>query len=270
MVVIDNYVNGNACDICRYHQKIVNMPVIFDIEKNRGISFARNKAVASASDNTDFIAFLDDDEIPEPNWLDELLYTSKMFNADIVSGVIVPSFDRPPPKWIEQGGYFTRQRPPTGHLLLEARTGNSLIKRSLFRKIGDFDPRFALTGGEDTHFSMRASRAGFTIVASDESIVYESIHQTQMSAMWILMRAYRIGNTFIRCKTYIDFSASSKVYWALRGFTRIVRGICRIPLSIVFGRIYLVNSFYSIYNGVGILTGLLGYRYNEYTLTHGK
>lgn len=264
VVVIDNYVTGNAYNICTAFIPLLHMPLIFITEQRRGISFARNRAIEAVSDDTDFIAFLDDDEIPEPNWLDELLYTSKMYNADIVNGVIVPSFTSPFPKWIEKGGFFYRDRPPTGQVIFEARTGNSLIRRDLFHKLGNFDHRFALTGGEDTHFSMRAFLAGYKIVASNESIVYESIPASRMSTKWLLLRAYRTGNTFIRCKKYLNPSISLQLFWSLRGMSRMTRGLLQTPLSIFYGQIHLVKSLQSICNGAGLLSGLFGYSYREY------
>lgn len=270
VVVIDNYVIGNANDICKQFESIPFVPLIFRTENKRGISFARNKAIESVSVDTDFIAFLDDDEIPEPNWLDELLYTSAQCNADIVNGVIVPSFSTPLPDWIQKGGFFDRERFPTGQIIFEARTGNSLIKRNLFCKLGGFDHRFALTGGEDTHFSMKAFRAGHKIVASDESIVYESIPASKMSPKWLLMRAYRIGNTFIRSNTYIYTSKSLHIFWAIRALSRIAHGILRAPFGVIFGKAYFVKSLQSIFNGAGMLSGISGYRYHEYNTIHGK
>ena len=40
-------------------------PVVYVVEPERGIPFARNRAVREAADS-DFVVFIDDDEIPEP------------------------------------------------------------------------------------------------------------------------------------------------------------------------------------------------------------
>ena len=43
------------------------------VEGRRGIPQARNAAVAVALERADFVAFIDDDEVPSPLWLAELL-----------------------------------------------------------------------------------------------------------------------------------------------------------------------------------------------------
>ena len=53
------------------------------IEDNRGISHARNRLVKE-SKNADFLAFIDDDETAEPQWLDELLSLMKQTDADAI------------------------------------------------------------------------------------------------------------------------------------------------------------------------------------------
>jgi len=47
-------------------------PLEYFVEEGRGISFARNTLVRRAS-NSDFIAFIDDDEVADSKWLDSLL-----------------------------------------------------------------------------------------------------------------------------------------------------------------------------------------------------
>ena len=63
-------------------------------EPRPGISHARNRGVAEAKG--DFVAFIDDDELPAPNWLESLLLTQRTYRADVVLGPVRPVFDRPP------------------------------------------------------------------------------------------------------------------------------------------------------------------------------
>ena len=47
--------------------------ISYSVEPQRGIPFARNRSVLSASADSDFFVFIDDDEVPAPLWLDTLL-----------------------------------------------------------------------------------------------------------------------------------------------------------------------------------------------------
>ena len=107
------------------------------------------------------MAFVDDDEWPEPGWLSALLRTQREYGADIVAGPSVPIYEPPEVDWIVKGGFFERPRFATGTRLDNARTSNVLIASRVLEAIDPaFDDRFGMTGGEDTHFFARARRAG--------------------------------------------------------------------------------------------------------------
>jgi glycosyltransferase involved in cell wall biosynthesis len=269
LIVIDNDVIGNAANLCKTISLELNMEVKCFTEIQRGISYARNKAVESVSYDADFIAFIDDDEIAEPAWLDELLFTQERHNADVVTGCVLPYFINNVPRWIQKGAFFERERYPTGQVLDWARTGNVLIRRKIFDQIGKFDERFALTGGEDTHFFMRVHRAGYKIVWSNEAVVYEWIPATRITTRWILQRAFRNGNSFILCNKDLS-PLIVTLFWTARGFWRIFKGVLGIPFVLFFGRHRIVKSLQSAFNGAGIIAGMMNINYKEYRRTHGN
>lgn len=268
LIVVDNDVSGTAMQLCQEMRSGFKWPLNCFIEVKRGISYARNKAIESVSDDAGFVAFIDDDEVPEPYWLDELLYVQYKYNADVVTGPVLPYFTGDVSKWIQRGGFFERERHPTGHFISYARTGNVLIRSKIFNDLGRFDERFALTGGEDTHFFMRVHRAGFKIVWSDAAIVYEWVPESRMNAKWILQRAFRVGNTDGLCEIYLSSSLLVRIVWTARGFARISKGLLRIPAVFLFGRHQLVKSLRSIFHGAGTIAGIVGIKYEEYRNTH--
>ncbi len=268
LIVVDNDVMGNAANLCKTTSLVLNMEVKCFTEAQRGISYARNKAVESVSYDADFIALIDDDEIAEPSWLDELLFAQEKNNADVVTGCVLPYFINNVPEWIERGAFFERKRYLTGQVLDWARTGNVLIRKKLFDQIGKFDERFALTGGEDTHFFMRVHLAGYKIVWSDEAVIYEWIPATRINARWILQRAFRNGNSFMLCNKDLSPSIVT-IVWTARGLWRICKGVLGIPFALFFGRHKVVKSLQSAFNGAGIISGMMGTHYEEYRKTHG-
>jgi len=268
LVVVDNDVLGNAAYLCKTIQPDLGMEAKCFTEARRGISYARNKAVESVGYDVDFIAFIDDDEVAEPSWLDELLFAQEKHNADVVTGCVLRYFNDSVPEWIERGAFFERERYSTGQILEGASTGNVLIRRKLFDHLGKFDERFALTGGEDTHFFMRVHLAGYKIVWSDEAVVYEWIPATRINARWILQRAFRNGNSFMLCNKDLSSSIVT-IVWTARGLWRICKGVLGIPFVLLFGRHQVVKSLQSAFNGAGIVAGMMSINYKEYCKTHG-
>jgi hypothetical protein len=69
----------------------------------------------------DFFAFIDDDEIPDPNWLEQLLLTQARTGADVVRGCVEPILPDGSPTWIKDGHFFgwPRSHPDTGKSLLD-------------------------------------------------------------------------------------------------------------------------------------------------------
>lgn len=271
LVVVDNDVVGSAANLCKIIQPELGMEIKCITEARRGISFARNKAIESVGHDVNFIAFIDDDEFTEISWLDELLFVQEKYNANIVMGCILPYFTDMVPEWIRKGAFFERKRYPTGQVLKTGigSTGNVLINRKIFDRLGKFDERFALMGGEDTHFFMRAHLAGYKIVWSDEAVVREWVHATRMNARWILQRAFRTGSSYILCSKDLYPSRVTNFIWTVRGLLRITKGLLSIPFVAIFGRHLIVKSLQTAFNGAGIIAGMMGIRYNEYSKIHG-
>lgn len=274
IVVVDNDPEGSASEICEKLASELGCPLEYHLEARRGISHARNRAVlCAAALNADFLAFVDDDEVPEPSWLDELLFVQRSYAADVVGGPVLPHFYEPVPDWIVKGKLFEqpfeRPRYPTGQLLQLTAAGNVLIRTKMFEEMDEyFDERLGLTGGEDTHFFTQVHGAGYRIVWADEAVVHEWTPRSRASASWILKRAYRLGNASSLYEMYSRAGALTRAVRFAKGSGRIVQGILLIPggalLSIVWGHHLLLKPLIYIVRGAGMLTGLIGVRYEEY------
>lgn len=272
LVVVDNDPEESGLRVCQEVAHQLRWPLKAVVEPRRGIPFARNTAVRTAGE-VDFIAFIDDDEVPDPRWLDELLNVQNRFGVDVVTGPVVPRFLEQPPRWMVKGRLFERRRVATGTLLNSARTSNVLISRSVFQGLDQwFNEGMALTGGTDTHFFLRASRSGFRIAAADQAIVYEWIPPSRMSVRWILQRAYRLGNTLAICDRDLASSWTTLVRRAAMGCTRIAVGCVFTPIAAIVPvpgyKAHIVKGLKQIWRGIGTLRGLAGHRYEEYKRIH--
>lgn len=111
IILVDNDPTCSARTFCEQFQLQFKWSLKYFSEPQRGISYERNKAVAEASDAADFILFIDDDEVPEPAWLDELLIAQQAYNADVVAGPSLPFFPVPDtPEWVVKGKFFESPR----------------------------------------------------------------------------------------------------------------------------------------------------------------
>jgi succinoglycan biosynthesis protein ExoM len=269
IVIVDNDPDGSARATV---DSIDGMPFILRYvnEPRRGISFARNRAVAEADPSSDWIAFLDDDEEPEPAWLDELLRVQAEHGADVVAGPVPPKFESPAPRWVLRGRFHEPPRHATGTLLPYADTGNVLVRASLFREFpAPFAPSLALAGGEDTHFFLRVARARHRIVWADDAVAWEWVPPSRVRLPWLLRRAFRRGNTWALLERELEPGLRIRARRILRGGGRIARGAVLLPVAAVRGRHAVVDALRGICFGAGSLAGVAGYRYDEYRTTHG-
>jgi GT2 family glycosyltransferase len=269
VVVVDNDPQASSRELCREIAPNFPWQLEYHVEPQRGIPFARNRSVAVVVNDVDFIIFIDDDEVPQPSWLDHLLHAQQTYNADAVSGPVIPYFDQPIPPWIEKGRFFERPRHQTGYLMFGASTNNTLVRSEVIKAMGKvFDERLALTGGSDWHFFRRVHQAGYKIIWADDAIVYEWIPRSRSNMGWLLQRSYRLGTTESFCEIDINPTFSTKLICAFKGIRRIIIGLLLIPLSLVQGRPKLVKTLRYIYHSTGMLSGATGKTYNEYQTIH--
>jgi succinoglycan biosynthesis protein ExoM len=259
IVVVDNDPAGLACRFCEGVRSDLNWPLRCFTEPRRGISYARNRAVTCAVDYADYVAFIDDDEVPEPAWLDELLYAQRLYDADVVAGRVLPHFNEPVSPWAEKGNFFENDQYPTGYLLEVAHTNNVLVRSEVYKNMWPiFDERFALSGGEDTHFFMRAHHGGYKIVWADDAVVYEWIPKTRATIKWLIRRSYNDGNNYSLCLFDLDSSWAVRTERVARASGRIVTGLLLLPVSVALGRRTFVKALQYIALGLGGLAGATG------------
>lgn len=270
VVVVDNDFSGSSKMAAGRYASY--LPLIYAIEPVQNISLARNKAVAIAGEvDCEYIAFVDDDEFVVPLWLDELLSTQEKYAADLVIGPVIPVFAGSAPEWIVKGGFFNRKRYTTGQRIRWGSTGNVLIKRELLDRLDiHFDRKFGLTGGEDTHFFERLYRMDAKIVWSNEAVIKENIPLSRTNLRWLLRRSHFGGNTLALVEKDLAFSKNWAVFRFLKGIGRILQGCTLFLPSLLFGRAPAVKSLACIARGVGMLSGIFGFRFEEYKRIHGS
>lgn len=262
VVVVDNDPSASARLICDEARRWLRWPLTYHVEPRRGIPYARNAAVRLAS-TADYIAFIDDDELPSTYWLDELLDVQRKYSSDAVFGPVLPVYEADTPLWVIRGRFFQRPRHVTGTALKYGASGNVLVKASVFKQIGFFDEYLALCGGEDTDFFMRLRLNGGTLTWADAAVVYEDVPRSRSNLRWILKRAYRTGTIVSLCERKMS-DPRILIVRAAKGCAWFVIGVALLLSNLCLGFHRLAWALVYIFRGIGQLCGLFGFRYNEY------
>jgi glycosyltransferase involved in cell wall biosynthesis len=164
----------------------------------QNIALARNKAIENATG--DFIAFIDDDEFPEHDWLLKMLKTCEAYQSAGVLGPVRPHFEETPPSWIIMGRFCERPDHLTGQVMRweECRTGNLLFRRSILKGLPEaFKPEFG-SGGEDIDFFHRMIRQGHIFHWCNEGIIYETVPRDRWKRRYMLKRALLRGRNILK------------------------------------------------------------------------
>lgn len=265
VVVVDNEARGRAALVCRRFAPAFPWGLRCEEEPRQGITYARNRGLERALPAADFVAFIDDDEVPDPSWLEFLLLAQKAHDADVVSGPVRSTFVTPEiPAWVRRGSFFRPRAHADGARIEVAFTHNVLVRASVFRDVGVFDHRFALTGGEDTDFFMRAHKAGHRMVWAQGAVVEEAVPPSRATVGWILRRGYREWGSHSLCEKALYPSLRVRAERVAKATTLVALGCVSLPVTVFLGKHHMVRSLLLVARGAGSFAGLLGRRYYEY------
>ena len=266
VVIVDNDISGIAEKVSGEIAADFQWSLKTNLESQRGIAYARNKSIACTSADSEFIAIIDDDELPETSWLDELLFVQQKYAADVVTGPVLPDFqEQNVPNWAIKGKFYEPPRYQTGEKRNVAFTGNVLVRAAILRQFDPvFDNRFAITGGEDSHLFLRIDQLGYKIVWADEASAYEWVPQSRINPQWIFMRGYTSWGhqSSIEKELYPSFKVQA--IRIIKGLALIIIGLAKFIPALLQEKHARVNSLLYISRGIGTLTGLLGINYKIY------
>jgi glycosyltransferase involved in cell wall biosynthesis len=185
------------------------VPVRYVREEAKGLAQAYNRGVREARGT--WLAFFDDDQLAEPNWLKELLTAATVTKAKVVGGD--RRLDLPTGNSLVLGptsrnilgehGFSGEARICQGKRLPAG--GNILIARQLFEAIGIFDTSM-LGAGEDSDFVRRARASGAIVSISPEAIVHHVIPPYRLAPSYLRWNSMRWGH----CFAHIDYKNSGR------------------------------------------------------------
>ena len=219
------------------------------------LGLGRCRSLGATIAEGDVIAFIDDDAIPSPTWIEYLIRTFRRSNADIVGGICKPFFlTKKIPKWFDVE-FFGKYLAVENNFIVGC---NFAVKSSVFREIGFFNPllgrfRGLLISNEERDFIIRAYNAGKKIVLDPNVVVFHKITEKRLKISYIIKRIFYQGVS-------IFFTAKNRSFPVFRAMKETLnkRAIEKTKRKISLSDLpkYLL---WMIFSGLGFLLGIFFY-----------
>lgn len=240
VIVVDNTPDGSARALVERAAARHRTAIRYLHEPRPGIAHARNHGVAAS--RGEFIAFIDDDELPSRVWLEALLKTQRLYGGDAVLGPVRPVFEATPARFLPTYRAFFSQTsdaatgtPVEPHQPLRWQRGGCrralasnnalMVKASCFADGEPFEPGLGLTGGEDTLFFTRLQRGGKRILWCKEALVHERVPKERLTPRFVLRRKFRNGQITASTCLRLDPPAYGELAgWLAVGLAQIALG----------------------------------------------
>jgi succinoglycan biosynthesis protein ExoM len=176
------------------------IPIRYVVSGGRSIVNCRNALLAAAAG--DWIAYIDDDQTAEPNWLAELISAQRKFDADVVKSYVRAVYPPGRPSWVDESDPFTRDFGPTGTQLSILATNGILFRRASAVDNGiTFDSKYGSTGGEDADFFFRLQKKGARLISCRTSVANERVPISRLDFGYLRRRytgdGYNYGRFYL-------------------------------------------------------------------------
>lgn len=272
ILVADNDKEKSAEKIVQKFKGI--LPVHYTADPRQGLSNIRNKALKEAEKlGASHIAFIDDDEIADKNWLvNHIDFYNKFENIYISSGPTYKKFHEDYPDYIINNVLFsTVSSKQLGELKKTCASGNVFLPLDIVEKNNIyFCEKFNFSGSEDTDFFSRLREAGYNIGWNFNAINFEIIDKERASIKWILKRSFHNGYSVSLVRFYKNKNIFKRAVYILEKFFTILLNILTIIFSMPFGITKTLNSITRFIKNCGKLSGAIilkerGYYGEQYT-----
>lgn len=187
-----------------------------------GISLARNIGARAA--RTSYIAYIDDDAIPAPDWVERIAAAiAEKDRPALIGGRIMPRWEAPLPPWwppelrgtlsiIEhegQGEYRTPALPPG----LEPYGANIVVHVPTLLALGGFGRQSGRDGrgllsDEEVQVAWRLQDAGHSARYDSRIVVEHQIQASRLTPAWLLSRLYWQGVSTVRTRRQLGHAYS--------------------------------------------------------------
>lgn len=185
-IIVDN---GTSSAAALVEETLAGVPHAYVRLAEPGLVASRNTALATALQHSPVhVAFIDDDETPDPLWLENLLRCMETTGCDLCFGPLRPSYAVPPPAWAEHGPFFWKTGKTYG-------TGNMMMRAAILPASAAhwFQPAFTFLGGEDEEFFARLVHQGARVAVASNAWVSETVPAQRLTLGYVMSTGARDG-----------------------------------------------------------------------------
>jgi glycosyltransferase involved in cell wall biosynthesis len=204
VLVIDNASTDSTADVFEAHRSHRLLPGLRRVRENeQGLTPARRRGVRETS--APWIAFIDDDNILEPGWLDAIAHAIRSHpHAGAIGGRVVLDWEQPPPAVFKRFGFcFAEQEPGGAACELSSLVGAGMVVcRKVLVECGWLErPLLAdrvgkrLVSGGDVEIAQRIRGAGYHLWFTPEAVLRHRIPRDRVRWSYLLRVNYGLGGS---------------------------------------------------------------------------
>lgn len=228
----DNYIvliiDNNSTDNTKYVLESIKYKFnnfYYIVEKNQGLSYARNRALEETK--TPWMASIDSDAKAHPKWIETIFEVIKNNDFDCFGGPYYAwHLYGPQPIWLPKN--FGTYEASQSYGLLKGKTyipgGNYVVRCDVAREIGRFSTELGMKGnqcgyGEETNFFEKMHQAGYRMGYVPNLIIYHCVLPHKYSIKWQFESAFARGKSNAYLDKYLKKSLSYKYLRVTKNIT---------------------------------------------------
>lgn len=135
---------------------------------------ASNRNCGAREAAGDWLAFVDDDCVPDPAWIEEIFRAIQIDAPDIIEGKTICPEKRDDP-------FEEHVENLTGGLYWSC---NLAVRRTVFLQLHGFDEDFLQAGGEDMEFAWRIKKLGLRTAFASRAVVFHPVRRLTWKRIW--------------------------------------------------------------------------------------
>ena len=206
VLVNNNSTDGTEAKCERFQRDFPQVSFRYFVEKNQGLSHARNRGIAEAKGG--ILIYVDDDALVNKEFLRTYAdFFAQYPQASAGGGAILPMYETAEPKWMS---HFTKQL-ITGYLYLGNQTkkfekgkypggGNAGYRKEVFEKIGLFNVDLGrkgenLIGAEEKDIFDKMTAQGMEFYYLPNAVLYHIIPESKLTKEYFNRLTFAIGQS---------------------------------------------------------------------------
>ena len=175
---------------------------IVENDSNRGISYSRTRGGEEATG--EIVAFIDDDAVAEPDWIERLVEVYESTDALAVGGYVAPNWVEGKPAFFPEEFYWLvgcteREFATDGDEVRNTYGSNISYKRDVFLAVGGYDVNTGRKG--DRHIQAHEAPVGIRIreqydrgmIYVEDAVVHHTLFAYRGNFRWLVARSFWQG-----------------------------------------------------------------------------